>query len=201
MSRVVARSLSRMWTPVAGLRPVDLDVESGELIVVRGRSGSGKSTLLALLAGLAVPDGGSVRIDGVAPQPDEPWSHIALVPQVLALAVELSVRENVTDALASPDTQEIERLLDVLDLRSEANRAVTEVSMGQQQRTALARAIAPSPAVLLADEPTSFQDGAHATAAVAALRHAATAGSAVVIATHDPAVVAAADRIVDLSPD
>jgi putative ABC transport system ATP-binding protein len=201
MSRVVAKGVSKMWTPTAGLRPVDLDVAGGELVVVRGRSGSGKSTLLALLAGLTTPDSGSLDIDGRSPVADEPWSRVALVPQVLALAIELSVRENVTDALTVPDGAAVDALLAALGLTDEAERAITEISMGQQQRTALARAIAAEPALLLADEPTSFQDGGHAAAAIDTLRLAARRGAAVVIATHDVAVVAAADRVLDLSPD
>jgi putative ABC transport system ATP-binding protein len=201
MSRVVAKGVSKMWTPTAGLRPVDLDVAGGELVVVRGRSGSGKSTLLALLAGLTMPDSGSLDIDGRSPVADEPWSRVALVPQVLALAIELSVRENVTDALTVPDGAAVDALLAALGLTDEADRAITEISMGQQQRTALARAIAAEPALLLADEPTSFQDGGHAAAAIDTLRLAARRGAAVVIATHDVAVVAAADRVLDLSPD
>jgi putative ABC transport system ATP-binding protein len=201
VSRVVAKGVSKMWTPTAGLRPVDLDVAGGELVVVRGRSGSGKSTLLALLAGLTTPDSGSLDIDGRSPVADEPWSRVALVPQVLALAIELSVRENVTDALTVPDGAAVDALLAALGLTDEAERAITEISMGQQQRTALARAIAAEPALLLADEPTSFQDGGHAAAAIDTLRLAARRGAAVVIATHDVAVVAAADRVLDLSPD
>jgi ABC-type lipoprotein export system ATPase subunit len=199
VSGIVARGVSKMWTSTAGLRPVDLDVAPGELVVVRGRSGSGKSTLLAVLAGLCPPDGGLIEIDGTAPGPDEPWDRVALVPQVLALAVELTVRENVADAIIGRRAVvDVDMLLADLGLTTEAARAVDAISMGQQQRTALARAIAPAPTVLLADEPTSFQDGGHADAAVGALREAARRGAAVVVATHDPAVVSAADRVLDL---
>jgi ABC-type multidrug transport system ATPase subunit len=84
---------SHMWAPDAGLHPIDLTVEAGELVVIRGRSGSGKSTLLALLAGLCQPDAGVVRVLGEAPRLDMPWSQLAIVPQVLALAAELSIAE------------------------------------------------------------------------------------------------------------
>ena len=124
-----------------------------------------------------------------------------MVPQVLALAIELSVRENVTDALVSPDDVAVDALLVDLGLADEARRSVAEISMGQQQRTALARALAGHPLLVLADEPTSFQDGGHAASVDHALRRGAERGAAVVIATHDVAVVAAADRVLDLSPD
>ena len=92
---IEAVELTKMWSPTAGLRPVSLTVAAGEMVVVRGRSGSGKSTLLALLAGLCRPDGGSARVAGAAPTGDTPWAKVALVPQVLGMAVELSIRENI----------------------------------------------------------------------------------------------------------
>lgn len=199
---VAARGVTKRWTPDAGLWPTDLDVAAGEMVVVRGRSGTGKSTLLALLAGWCRPDAGSVTIGGSAPGPDEPWARIALVPQALCLAGELSVAENVADATGGalgPRSAEVADLLVALDLAVLARRTLGEVSSGQLQRLAVARALIATPRVLLADEPTSFQDLAHASVVVAALRDAAGRGSAVVVATHDPLVAGAADRIVDLT--
>jgi putative ABC transport system ATP-binding protein len=193
---VVAHRVRKMWTATAGLREVDLDVAAGELVVIRGRSGSGKSTLLAVLAGWCRPDAGVVTIGGHPPGPDEPWQRIALVPQALCLAVELSVRENVADA---GDDRAVDGLLDQLDLADQARRTLGEISSGQQQRVALARALVAAPLLLLADEPTSFQDGGHVATVVTAVRAAAVAGSAVVVATHDPAVIVAADRVLDLA--
>jgi putative ABC transport system ATP-binding protein len=194
---VVARGLTKMWSTTAGLRAVDLNVSAGELVVIRGRSGSGKSTLIAVLAGWCPPDAGVVAVDGQPPGPDEPWERIALVPQALCLAVELSVRENVADAAG--DHEAVDALLDQLDLTAQARRTLGETSSGQQQRVALARALVAAPRLLLADEPTSFQDGGHVATVVAALREAASAGSAVVVATHDPAVIVAADQVLDLA--
>lgn len=196
---IVARELTKMWSATAGLRPVSFTVEDGEFVVVRGRSGSGKSTLLALLGGLCPGDGGSSVVAGRAPAPAMPWVQVALVPQVLGMAIELSVRENITDAAAGAvDASRLDGLLDRLDLRGFADRRIDEVSMGQQQRAAVARALIQVPAVLLVDEPTSYQDGAHAQAVVDELRRAAGDGCAVLVATHDEIVVAAADRVLEL---
>lgn len=197
MSLVELRNASHLWVGTAGLHPIDLRVDRGEVVVVRGRSGSGKSTLLALLAGLCTTDTGEVLVDGRVPRPDSPWSHIAIVPQVLALAVELSVRENITDS--APTAQDIDALLATLRIDELAGRTINEISMGQQQRVAVARAMAAQPDLLLADEPTSFQDDAHTAVVVAALRGAAAAGAGVLVATHDPAMIAAADRVVDIT--
>src|SRR5690606_15574245 len=143
--RVTARSLTKMWTAEAGLRAIDLDVAAGELLAVRGRSGSGKSTLLALLAGWCPPDAGIVLVDGTPAGPDEPWSRIALVPQRRCSAVELSVAENVSDAAGAAGAAGTADLLERLDLTAQAQRTLSEISVGQQQRTALARALVAEP--------------------------------------------------------
>ena len=201
MTAIVATGLSKMWSAEAGLRPVTFTVEPAELVVVRGRSGSGKSTLLALLAGLCVPDAGSILVDGVVPSLDMPWTKVAFVPQALALAVELSVRENVTDAAPFETDTDLREMMERLDLHEFADRCIDEISMGQQQRAAVARACSALPRVLLVDEPTSFQDGHHAAAVIGELARLAAAGTAVLVATHDEAVVRAADRTLELADD
>ena len=200
MSAVELRQASRLWDGEAGLHPIDLDVESGEMVVVRGRSGSGKSTLLALVAGVCAPTTGHVRVLGAAPRLDMAWSDLALVPQVLALSAELSIEENIADcAAAGADGAAVRLVMEQLGIAELSRRTIGEVSMGQQQRAAIARAAVVDPQVLLADEPTSFQDGGFTEVVVQALRSAARRGAAVLVATHDDAVAGAADRIVDLS--
>jgi ABC-type lipoprotein export system ATPase subunit len=198
MSAVELRQASRLWDGEAGLHPIDLDVDHGEMVVVRGRSGSGKSTLLALVAGVCAPGMGHVLVLGRAPRLDMPWSELALVPQVLALSTELSIAENIADCGERPDAATVRRSMEALDITELAARTIGEVSMGQQQRAAVARAAVADPKVLLADEPTSFQDDAHTEIVVRALRSAADRGAAVLVATHDDWVADAADRVVEL---
>jgi ABC-type lipoprotein export system ATPase subunit len=193
------RQASRMWSADAGLHPIDLTLDAGELVVVRGRSGSGKSTLLALLAGLCQPGSGEVTVLGGRPHRSMPWRHVAIVPQVLALAVELTIKENVVDGASAAEAAAVGELLRRLDLAELADRAVIEVSMGQQQRAAIARALLVQPRLLLADEPTSFQDGMHAATVVECLRHATTSGTGVLAVTHDDTVSEAADRVIELA--
>ena len=184
--RVVARGVTKMWTATAGLRPIDLDVASGELVVVRGRSGSGKSTLLALLAGLTPPDSGVDRDRrSRRPSPTNPGRASRSCRRCWRSRSSCRCARTSPTRSVERDDAAVDELLLELGLAEEARRSIVEISMGQQQRTALARALAPNPALVLADEPTSFQDGGHAAAAVAALRHAAERGAAVVIATHD----------------
>jgi putative ABC transport system ATP-binding protein len=199
MSAVELRQASRLWDGEAGLHPIDLEVDLGEMVVVRGRSGSGKSTLLALVAGVCAPGTGRVFVMGREPRLDMPWSELALVPQVLALSTELSIEENIADCGQRPDATAVRRSMEVLGIAELAGRTIGEVSMGQQQRAAVARAAVVDPKVLLADEPTSFQDDAHTEVVVRALRSAADRGAAVLVATHDDWVASAADRVVELN--
>ena len=200
MSVVVVDRLEKWWDESSGLRPVSFTLDAGELVVVRGRSGSGKSTLLALIIGWCAPDGGSISLLSDDATHAEPscWSTVAIVPQVLGLVPELTVRENIAQALIGGDGS-IDDLLAALDIVEMADRSPTDTSMGQQQRVAVARAIAGRPRVLLADEPTSHQDADHVAGVVAALRSAADAGSAVLVATHDDSIIAAASRVIDLT--
>lgn len=200
MSTVVtADGVAKWWSAESGLRPVSFAISAGELVVVRGRSGSGKSTLLSLLAGWADPDEGTLSWCtelGVRPSP---WNGVAFVPQVLALVPELTVQENIELSLARPHRGRVDDLLDQLDLGDLRDRFPDETSLGQQQRVAVARAAVASPTLFLADEPTCHQDPHHVEAILRVLGAAAAGGSAVLVATHEAAVVAVATHVVDLS--
>ena len=197
-AEAVAKSYRRGAETIHALREVSLELHGGELVALLGRSGSGKSTLLTVLAGWLEPDAGSVRYEldrGL------PWSELAFLPQRFGLLPELSVRENIglPARLAGIETRSTERLLDELGLAELADRSPLETSIGQQQRTALARALVLEPAVLLADEPTSHQDAGWRDAVWLALERAAHAGTSCLIATHEEAVVDYATRTVRIS--
>ncbi len=200
MSAIEVEALSKRWTADSGLQPVTFSVEPGELVVVRGRSGSGKSTLLAILAGWCDPDAGAARIAGtpLSMAQRRAWSEVAVVPQVLALVPELTMRENIVASCPPGSLARVDEIIEALGLAEIADRPPPDTSMGQQQRVAVARAVVAQPTVVLADEPSSHQDPAHVAAVVAALRTVAHCGSAVLVASHDETVAEAADRIVDL---
>jgi putative ABC transport system ATP-binding protein len=185
------------------LDDVHLEVVPGEMVAVTGPSGSGKSSLLALLAGLAVPTSGEVQVDGAPLQPGAD-TGFGLVLQGYGLVSVLTAAENVEVPLqahgVAPDEAiaRAARALDSVGLGELADRRVEELSGGQRQRVAVARALAPVPRVLLADEPTAQQDTATKATLLQLLRAAADSGSAVVVATHDPEVVAVCDREVAL---
>jgi putative ABC transport system ATP-binding protein len=192
---------------VTAVDDVSLVVNPGELTVAAGPSGSGKTTLLSIIAGFETPDAGSVRFDAPLPAGAEPlaltWRHLAFVPQALALLDELSVRENVDlPALldpAAPDGIPADDLLARLEIEHLAERYPSMTSGGEQQRTAVARALRLHPPLLLGDEPTGHQDRERIDLVIGLLREHAYGGNVVLISSHDDAVIAAADRVLTLA--
>jgi putative ABC transport system ATP-binding protein len=200
-------------TPVVALADVDLSVEPGTLVVVRGRSGSGKTTLLNLLGGLDQPTTGSVRLDGdLVSEMDEASlsemrrSRVGFIFQAFGLIPILTAAENVEVPLrlvrADPEErkQRSRALLDMVGLSERLAHRPAELSGGEQQRVAIARALANKPRLLLADEPTGQLDSVTGKGIIdllASLVHAE--GIAAVVATHDQAPLAVADRVVEIS--
>jgi putative ABC transport system ATP-binding protein len=190
---------------VHAVRDVSLSLHPAEVVGIVGRSGSGKSTLLNLLAGWEWPDHGTLTWPSSHPSDDPrvlappPWSIVAVVPQHLGLMSELTVRENVElpRRLASYDELEnshIDELLERLGLAELQVRYPSETSVGEQQRTALARALAVLPRVLLADEPTAHQDEQSAQAVFETIAWSSEGGTCCVVATHDASIEAYLDR-------
>jgi putative ABC transport system ATP-binding protein len=189
---------------VHALRGVDIEVRPGEVVALLGRSGSGKTTLLNCLLGWERPDRGAVEVPGGGAPGDAAWTTVAVVPQRFGLLEELSLADNVAlparlAGLPSPREAALETL-GVLRLGHLAHRTPDEVSLGEQQRTALARALVVRPAFLVADELTGRLDEDLSTLVLTTLRDVyASAGTGVLIASHDPVVVASSDRVVRLS--
>jgi len=180
------------------LSDVSLSAMPGEVVVLEGRSGSGKSTLCQLIAGLEPPDHGRVLVGGTAAVSVRDWARLALLPQRLGLPAELTVAENVNLPRWVRGLPERPELLDAFALVHLAGNLTGQASRGEQQRVAIARAAALGPAVVVLDEPTSHQDEAHADLVAHQLLELARAGSAVLVATHDPRLVAEADQVVHL---
>ncbi len=184
------------------LHPMTLRFRAGEVTALSGPSGSGKTTLLSIAGGLLRATSGSATYDGTLTwQGDgDPRPEFAFVLQVYGLVPILSARENVSIALrargVSPSEadERADAELDRFHIGDLGDRQVEELSGGQMQRVACARAFAVRAAVLLADEPTSELDEGNREHVMAQLHAEAARGAVVVVATHDPAVVDAADR-------
>jgi lipoprotein-releasing system ATP-binding protein len=211
-----ATGLSMRYTegvaPIDVLRDVDLEVHAGEMLAIMGASGSGKSTLLHLLGGLDVPTSGRVRVAG-----DELTSvgedarsrirtrRIGFVFQFHQLLPEFTALENamMPGWIAGDPREQVlrraETLLRDLGLGSRLEHKPSELSGGEQQRVAVARALHHRPAVLLADEPTGNLDRPATDMLMRILeQYRADESQAIVIATHNPDVARAAGRVVAL---
>ncbi len=216
MPMVECENLSKMYlqgdTRVKALDGVSLGVETGEFMALVGPSGSGKTTLLNLIGGLDEASSGEVRVDGdeITRMSQSELSEMRLrkigfVFQAYNLIPVLSALENVEFVLMLQGVEKAVRLriakemLERVGLKEQMNRRPGEMSGGQQQRVAVARAIAPKPAVVLADEPTAnldSQTGEHLMDIMADLNK--KLGITFVFSTHDAMVMERALRVVRL---
>jgi putative ABC transport system ATP-binding protein len=198
---------------VRALRGVSLGVRPGELIALRGRSGSGKTTLLNILIGLDNPTTGRARIAGQDLAPLNETARALLRRQYVGVMFQnahlfpvLTAQENVEIPLrlghvtsANERSERARRALELVGLLPRADHRGAELSGGEQQRAALARALVSSPRFLVADEPTGNLDSQTGRAIAALLREVAhSEGIAMLVATHDATIAATADRILQL---
>jgi ABC-type lipoprotein export system ATPase subunit len=214
MAVVRARGLVKAFGEGRAARRVldgaDLEVRAGEVVAVLGRSGSGKSTLLHLLGGLDRADGGEIEVAGEDVRRSSQAAlsalrrrEIGFVFQFFHLLPELSGEANVLLAGRVPGAhpRAAERggeLIDRLGLRHVAATLPHQLSGGEQQRFAIARALVNDPSVLLADEPTGNLDAEAGAEVLRLLRAGADDGRAVVMVTHEAAATAMADRVLRL---
>ena len=205
------RTYSHGGTGTVALRDVSLQLEPGELVVLMGPSGSGKSTLLGLIGGFEPPDIGTVMWHGrsladmtATEQARLRASEFGVVFQSLGLFPALTAYENVylplliSGANLDASAAAAQRWLRRMGLDDRAEHRLFELSLGQQQRVAVARALAPDPAIVLADEPTAELDQEAATVVIEALREVSLRGGGVILASHDPRVLLVADRVLVL---
>lgn len=176
----------------------EIKVDAGNSLLVLGKSGSGKTTLLNLLAGLLSPSQGEVKLDGVALSSLSGQAldlfrgkNIGIVFQKPHLIAALNVRQNLELAhfFSKKKGQEISHLLTELGIGDKANASVLTLSEGEAQRVSIARALANSPKLILADEPTSSLDDENTEKVIQLLKlQASKIGAALIIVTHDQRV-------------
>ncbi|MGQ0522350.1 MAG: ABC transporter ATP-binding protein [Betaproteobacteria bacterium] len=212
------RGLSKSYggvRPRAILRGIDLDLEREEYLAIRGESGVGKSTLLNLIAGLELPDSGSLllgevdiaRLDDTA-RTLLRRSRIGFVFQAFHLLAHLTVGQNVALPLAlnraAPGAirRRTEEMLEAVGLGAAADAYPRELSGGEMQRVAIARALIHRPALVLADEPTGNLDPEAAANVTQLLREQIkTRAAAGILVTHSARAAATADRTLTLTAD
>jgi len=207
--RGVRKTFEADNAPVRALRGVDLTVAACEFLAIMGPSGCGKSTLLNLVAGLDVPDEGTITVAGeeVTGRGEDELArlrrkHMGIVFQFFNLLEGMTVLENVAlpTIIAGRKRRMAEtRARDLLDLLGIGNKAAAVpgvLSGGQRQRLAIARALANEPTLLLADEPTGALDSEGGAEVIELLRRLHKSGQTIILVTHDPDVAEAAERIV-----
>ncbi len=191
------------------IKDVDIHVNAGEFVVIMGKSGSGKSTLLGLLAALDYPDSGSVELAGqTLSSLDEDalavirQREMGFVFQSFHLLPTLTVAENIAfplDIARRPNKARVDELIDAVDLGHRRDSLPNQLSGGEQQRTAVARALVSHPKIVFADEPTGNLDEQNANQVMQLLLDLRQqVGSALVVVTHDPALAEMADRVITM---
>jgi ABC-type lipoprotein export system ATPase subunit len=212
---IVLRNICRTYPrpggpPLAALAEVSLEIRRGELVALRGASGSGKSSLLHIIGCLDRASAGRYELDGVdvSHHSERQMSRvrarqIGFVFQSFNLLPRTSALENVELAMVYADRGvDRRRALAVLarvGLERRAHHHSTELSGGEQQRVAVARALINDPPLILADEPTGNLDGVAAAQVMSLLAELHAEGRTIVLVTHDAAVAAHAPRTVRLS--
>jgi putative ABC transport system ATP-binding protein len=209
--RGLRKTFEAELAPVRAVRGIDLDVAGGEFLAVMGPSGCGKSTLLNLVAGLDVPDEGSIVIDGdrITDLSSDGLArmrrtHIGVVFQFFNLLEGMTALENVVlPAVIAGSRRRVAEgrardLLDLLGLGDKASEMPAVLSGGQRQRLAIARALANEPRLLLADEPTGALDSEGGGEVLELFRRLHADGQTIVMVTHSDEVAAGADRIVTM---
>ncbi len=205
----VSKSYRTSQHEVRALSGISLTVEAGKFQAIQGPSGCGKTTLLLIAGGLLAPDEGQVTLDGedlYSLSADQRarfrGTNIGFVFQQFHLVPYLTVRDNVlAPTLAVPDSQAAARadgLLERFGLTDRATHLPGQLSSGERQRAALARALLNNPKLLLADEPTGNLDGGNTELVLEAMTEFARAGGAVLMVSHDDRVAESADAVTRL---
>jgi putative ABC transport system ATP-binding protein len=197
----------------SALRNVDLEIGAGEFVAIAGKSGSGKSTLLNMMGGIDRPSSGSVEVDGTAihefgENQLAEWRgrNVGFVFQFFQLLPTLTISENVMLPMdfcrTFPAKERRKRALGLLDrvgVALHADKLPSALSGGEQQRAAIARALANGPTVVLADEPTGNLDSSTSAEVLALFREMASSGTTVVIATHERDIACVVDRRIEVA--
>ena len=193
------RSFEHAGNTISVLKDINLNIQKGECVVLKGVSGSGKTTLLSLIAGLDKPSSGKVLIEGepISKLPDAFASElrakkIGMIFQHFNLLEHLSVSENVTIPLIPSGLKmkeihkKVNSALKLANINHKEEILASRLSGGEKQRTAIARALVANPDIILCDEPTANLDRDNSLLFIEILKELHTLGKTIVVATHDP---------------
>ncbi|MCX7928221.1 MAG: cell division ATP-binding protein FtsE [Patescibacteria group bacterium] len=196
------KNLSKSYGNVVALNNVSFDIKDGEFVFLTGHSGAGKTTLLRLLLRQILPDSGQIIFDGVdivnlkKQEVPKIRQRMGVVFQDFKILPERTVRENIEVALAVINLPKgewkarVNHILDLVELSERADFFPAQLSGGELQRVAMARALVVNPKIILADEPTGNLDWVTAEKIISLFDHVNKEGKTVIIATHNQAIVA-----------
>jgi ABC-type lipoprotein export system ATPase subunit len=213
VSKTFAGPAGQVRTRVCAVKSVSLTVAAGEFVVICGPSGCGKSTLMLMAGGLLRPDNGAVILDDIDVYGQSPSARarlraasVGFVFQQFHLIPYLSAQDNIRVPAMAPGIgagrvvgERSEELLRRLGLEDRRNHVPAKLSVGEQQRVALGRALVNKPSLVLADEPTGNLDPASADAVLACLTEYVKEGGSVLLVTHDERASAKAMRVVRMN--
>jgi len=213
---VTIRNLSKVYEQgeirVTALQNISLDIQAGEFLALMGPSGSGKSTLLHIIAGIDRPTDGECHVQGVdvtklneSELADWRNQHVGFVFQTFNLIPVLTAFENVelplllTQLTRKQRRRQVEAALELVGLADRARHLPRQLSGGQEQRAAIARALVTDPSLIVADEPTGNLDSHSAQEVLLVLQSLRqSAGKTVILVTHDPKAAAFGSRTIHL---
>lgn len=204
----LCKSYGKGETMVKALDNVSFSVQKGEFVAIIGPSGSGKSTLLHLLGGVDKPDSGKVYIDGTDIYSLNETNlaifrrrQVGLIYQFYNLIPVLDVEENITLPMLldgrKPDSQQLDRIVEILQLSERRKHLPNQLSGGQQQRVSIGRAIINNPSIVLADEPTGNLDSKNSEDIIELLKDSNRRyNQTLIVITHDESIALQADRVI-----
>lgn len=214
MTILKANNLTKIYgkkdTAVTAVDHINLEIEKGSFVSIVGSSGSGKSTLLHLIGGVDTPTEGEVVIDdeNIYELSDEKRAilrrrKLGFIFQTYNLIPVLTVEENIKIPLmldgCKINQEKIDKLMNILQLKDRRNHLPNQLSGGQQQRVAIGRALANSPSIIVADEPTGNLDKTNSKEVMELLTKAVKeGGQTLILVTHEPDIASMADRIIHL---
>lgn len=211
--RDVSKTFQSKERAFTALKNINLNIKKGEYLAIVGKSGSGKSTLLNMIAGIDHPTQGSINVNGTQiSQLNESslakWrgENVGIVFQFFQLIPTLTIAENLLLAMEfvnvipkSERKQRVNDLLAKVDITEHANKMPAGLSGGEQQRAAIARALANNPGIIIADEPTGNLDSKTANSIHALFSSLANSGKTVIVVTHERNIALKYDRTITLS--
>lgn len=196
---ISAKNISHFYDEDMALKNINLKIRKGEFVAIVGESGSGKSTLLSVLSTLLKPRSGEILFADINSKDIKNIDsfrqrNIGFIFQFHYLINYLTVKENIQIANEKATKKEIEELLALLEIKSIINKYPNEISGGQRQRTAIARALINKPKIIFADEPTGNLDSKNSENVFSLFKELSKKGVTIIVATHDLNLASKTDK-------